>query len=808
MKNIYFGLLLILSGIFCIPVLAESYYPKTISIGSAQILNAGDSVKIDVVDSTESATGMTDIEYGVVQTFTEGYSTSYKIISTESKSLQSISSLNDLSIVIPNMVENSVDNNFVVYVKFFEKNNPDKKKFFFTDRFAIKENNTPFTRIKNINLRHSTGNEFSLLHGPTIYSPEYVAKYTEEENLATSTSLNISFESNQDLTIKPVITFSRLRSDQIEDVIRLDPIQVKKGQTNTVISLPTFNYVPGVYVGKITFNDKSLKSDFNFQYIIGGGSVTIGMVEVVDKNNLKFNVFDTPVDLDRSYQSTSTALVGDSVFMVYGTYVDSTGKVTGNFTQEVNFASTSFTVNIPQKIFSNTKISSVELKVVSKDGVVVFESSKKVNFVQKASVNLFDFIVYAFLIIFLIISLITRSVKLMIVFIILSVIVSLGMYYKINAYANVPAPVSNVRVAGGHGIGKEVVLTTEDDLATKEFICGENIKVNYEFKLNTCNNLPSTGSYNIGFEGKPTVSKNTGRVMLTTMDLGVSTLEYPASMTPPTLVANTSLIVHTHVAGSRPRRYIDVVASSLSYKIPLKNTCGDVQSSCTCVGRNEVCKANGIQTSQTVNSPTCALKASCTVNVSGTSATFNTIVTDAIGVVTYKDVDTGTMITNPYTREVAVGATIVQKTLVTDADGTTATSVCSVTNNTTTNNNSGCPGIDCPNGGTASGTLPGEAPKRKPTIKRFYPEKTIVKKGGTCVYGWEVQDVDRCVLTVNNSDILPLQNNGLQGPVTVSAANGENQRATLTCMAEGLPIQESTISTSTLCQVIPEVIER
>ena len=69
---------------------AAQLFPKSISIGNASSYDAGTKVSLTLVDGDESVGQMTDIEYGVAQAFTEDYSTSYSVISTESKNIKNV----------------------------------------------------------------------------------------------------------------------------------------------------------------------------------------------------------------------------------------------------------------------------------------------------------------------------------------------------------------------------------------------------------------------------------------------------------------------------------------------------------------------------------------------------------------------------------------------------------------------------------------------------------------------------------------------------------------------------------------------
>jgi hypothetical protein len=216
---------------------------------------------------------------------------------------------------------------------------------------------------------------------------------------------------------------------------------------------------------------------------------------------------------------------------------------------------------------------------------------------------------------------------------------------------------------------------------------------------------------------------------------------------------------------------------------------------CTCTGRTQNCTQDGVLKSTTVNSPSCALQASCTYNpdASGKYIVFQVIAINALATTTYTDRDTGNYITQTFTKAVTmVGTSTATTTLnakVTDAfDGATANATCSAPATTVV---------------TQTASTTGTA-----NIAGFKARIPVVSKGTKCEYNWSVTGVDRCTITVNDQPVSMVPP-GLSGPLFTETLDGLNQNAKITCVKDAVGTSSAkTVATTTLCQVLPQVIER
>lgn len=913
MKKIFYAILCIIAITQLVPVsvFAEIYVPKDISIGDDVSYDAGAAVNITFTNSEEGIGKMENLEYGVVKTIRKGDIISYEILSTEMKDLSGEQSLTSVPLTIPNTMSGKSTDSYSAYVKFFEKNNPNAKRFIFSKEFKIVANNTPFTKIKHINLLKSNGNRYSLESGPTIYSPEYAVGYPDEP-LATSTVVEITFESNQDIALQPDITFRKLRSNSFSQQVRADPITIKKGLTFATIPLPTFNYEPGVYVGEISFGNSALNSSPDLQYIIGGDAVTVGNVSVISKENrdfFNFEIFGRTIDLERNLDTLSTSSSAQDVYTIDTKFLDKEGNLIQTSSESVDFSKESYQKEIQKNTFFKTNIENIEVTVTSVSGKKVFEGVKNVQYTGQPKVDQKISVIVLIICLFLLlvlVSLAKKNFKLALILSTLAVLAVGGLLMQkpvfgqeaglteaqiqanTTAYNNTlskayttykTAPYAQFTRAPKNDTwsSRYTEIFTEGDITQKIFNCGEKVKVNFEYRVNGCYNEATLVDAGFYFDG----SYSAGRIFFQdgggshtgfTQSLPVQTLERAGSLTAPVVRGVT--VQYLRWSNSR-RTVFTEQAGMWDYELPTQNNCSLITPTCSCTGTTQICTKAGLPFSNTPNSPSCQLQASCSASVAndvatfnttvvnadgqvtfrdgdtnavitnphqrpiargatilqkilvtdtsgkstdlvcsatnneapeglnasctyalnGNNVTFNTIATGAVGAVTYTDADTGAVISNPITKPIAAGATIVQRTLVTDTSGATSTASCSATNTTGTTCIPGTPG--CPN---ITNT-------RSPVINNFGPATEVVQKNQSCTYEWSVQDVDTCSLAVNNRDIFS-QSANLTGPVNVSAADGKNQRATLTCIAQDLPVNIGTVSASALCNVLPEVTER
>lgn len=818
MKKTFFALALSIISLLSINASAEIFLPKTVSIGDKTSYDAGVAQNITLINSEKSIGKQEAVEYGIARAIQSGPYTTFEILTTNSLSVVGQKEIGPLSVIIPNLIDTKSTSTFVAYVKFFEKNNEDNEGFYFSKEFSIIANATPFVNVKNINLLLSNGYRFTTQEGPTIYKPEEVAKVTTSK-LASTSSIEVTFESNVDTVVTPTITFSKIRSDSFNQTITADPLTIKKGKNYFTIPLPTFEYAPGVYMGSLTLGGGFIKNKYDFQYIVAGDSVSIGTVSVTqeEKNNFfNFELFGNPLDLYREDISlpASTSSSSPQMYKVSMNFLDASGYTKFSVTQDVDFSQRNFKVQIPSKY---KYIGDVQISITSPTtGAVVYESTKSVNY-RDTSPSLLKMVLYIMLYVILIIGMIISLVKKNFKTFILLLVLLVGLFFIRNVFAqNFPMeaysqgrqPVS-LRVNSPEYYPR---ILMRDDVVNTVYECGQPITLVFKINYTNCSN--SVPAIQVGASQASMAAAKAGMVGIG--DYGGATsgalwtsrghqaFSYQSGSVALGLSAPTATTSPVYMYVKHNPVPNDLYHGFNSYAFSVKNSCDMVQPTCECSGRTQICKKGGLTVSTTPNASACALQASCSVSRTGTTASFNAIVTNSIGAVTYKDADTGQTITNPVQREVAVGATIVQKILVTDTDGSTATATCS-----SANDGDG-PGTTTPPGGPngpGTTTVSTSTPPRVPTITTFKPRDLVVPKNRACQYSWTVKDVDRCALRVNNTSVL-LQGNGLTGPVDVSAADGNNQRATITCVAEDLPADEGTISTSTLCQVLPEVIER
>ncbi|MES2623532.1 MAG: hypothetical protein V4576_03955, partial [Patescibacteria group bacterium] len=415
MKKVFHMLFLALISILPAISSAALNFPDTISIGDAPSYDAGTQATLVFKDSMRPVGKLTNIEYGVAKATKRDDSTFFTLIKTEKKDLKNIESLPSLPIEIPNTVIDSATTTFVVYLKYYEENNPDAEMYFVTKEFKITPNDTPFTNIRHINLLQSNGYRFALTAGPSIYNPEYVKDFPTQ-NLSTTTSVEVTFNSNQETILNPIITFTKLRSDSFQKEVKLDPVTIKKGDTYAVIPLPTMDYQPGIYAGKLSFENEHIKNSVDVQYIVNGDAVTVGSVYVIKQDDLdvfNYEIFGVPVDLIREPDASTSTASRQKTYAVTTDYLDKDGKLVESLTQNVNFSEASFTTSIPKKKFFKTYIENIHIKVVSETGHIAFEGTKNVAYTSLPSFPIKHSYLYiiGFLVLLLIIVLIIAKRK-------------------------------------------------------------------------------------------------------------------------------------------------------------------------------------------------------------------------------------------------------------------------------------------------------------------------------------------------------------------------------------------------------------
>jgi len=806
MKKTFYAFVcaVIFTAILPSAVSASIYLPKSISIGTPVTYNAGDTVNISVTESSNPIGLQKNIEYGVARTVDNDGLTYFEIITTEYMDISKLTEKPNLPVVIPNILTQDATSTYVVYTKYFEKNAPENENFYFTKVFTITPNDNPFVKVGNVNLLQSNGGRFSTLHGPTIYTP---AEAAQDKILATSSSIEITFESNTDTTIVPNISFAKLRSGSFKKDISLPPITIKKGKTYTILPLPTFDYEPGVYTGQLSFTSTLLKNKVDFQYIVAGDSVSVGTVVAVEKdgvNSFVFEIFSKPIDMDRvdftaSSTPVTTATTSD-MYKVQVDFIDEAGAVTYTTNQNVDFMLQNFSVSIPQGTGKVAKIgvtvSSIQSNKTVYSGVkdVVYEGEVK-NIIKSST--------YIYLALYLLLVLIGafaiagKHIKTAI----FCILVLIGLFLTQKSFA---AQVSLEPYRASASGSRSIRMYLQDDVISATHTCGETVPFVFRFYYIYCANAVSSLKVGFSWDNRITptqkVANGTGKSDAGRLANGHQLYAtYSPYFTPTNLAKPSKSLNSLYVSVLQQQTEYGNGAvgtnDQTTYTIPIKTTCTPQSTVCSCSGRTQICYQNGSSVSTTTNSASCALKASCTYTTSGNTVTFDTIATNALGSLSYKDNATNKATTKTVKKSRVGTSTVSHNVTVTDAfDKQTAIAVCS----------------------TDSVAAPQQSagPRDPATISSFAAQRPVVPKGDNCIYNWTVTNVDQCSLTVSNSVLLNQDVDAVDS-VSVATANGLNQRATITCTANGTPASGTTpatpsvtVSTTTLCQVLPEVIER
>ena len=166
-----------------------------------------------------------------------------------------------------------------------------------TEKFSV-ENSNALISVVDAYVKLDNEVTHTLNYGPTIYSdqsPKTVALY------ATLSSQNAT-------KVFPEISITKWPNKEEIFSINANALDVS-GKANFIFDLPTFDYAPGVYAGKVQFKDSNgnnLSPDLVFRYVINGNIVTIHSLSSSSQNagkgeNFTVTAFITgnPVDLDQ-----------------------------------------------------------------------------------------------------------------------------------------------------------------------------------------------------------------------------------------------------------------------------------------------------------------------------------------------------------------------------------------------------------------------------------------------------------------------------------------------------------------------------
>ncbi len=666
------------------------------------------------------------------------------------------------------------------------------------------------------------GKKYGLQDGPIVdVSKKDSAFYAVEVNNTSTSSVKVYVDYS---TRKYALETSEFVKNADASVTVEIPKKSKK-----IIQIPA-KYIQegGTYEGKIDISMHdgdtvvALKTE-EFRYMIGGSFVVVTDAQLGTSSvslSISKTLFDSTIELTQAYldSTSSNQVIGEYVDKQYTFDIDflnDAGSVIGTQTTQVNWGNINPTLQVPITAASLEPKDVSQIRVTVKDfnnaelytgtfDVMPTTIAKGFASLTQKSIALITLFI---LVILAAIGYGVNRHKLWLVcLLICAALLAYVSYTRVSAFPGISSGnfTMSAFTDGGidagshplcwnHGYRGLTMQAVSFPSPSDTFTCGQTVQVRLDPTNSTCGNTPSTTYFYVsGFNGL-TVSNGAGG----TVPVGGSAMVYYRGIGafPLTVTFNNGFTGNATLTGHYYNINGACASTAGDVTLTFKNvTCSQ---SCTCNGRDSVCK-NGAVTSTTTNAAACQLGVACGTSVSGTNGTFTYTVSNKVGNLTYTDTDSGAAITNPYTKNVAVGQTITQKTTITDLfDNSKAYSVCSITNNGNGGGSS--------NGGSSSAST--TAP-RSPRVVTFKSSSPVVNRGTNCTYTWDTQDVDRCTMVVNSHSI-SLIAPGTSGPVSVPTDDGLNQQATITCTADAVGTSSPAIqvSTTTLCQVLPEVIE-
>ena len=163
--------------------------------------------------------------------------------------------------------------------------------------------------------KSSTSTEYALQQGPMVYQGDKAYINIEFNNLNTTQ------------LIYPKLTIYDRSEARNTLLIKDEPVisAGAKSITKSKIELPTFDYVPKVYVGKLEFLNKAgeqISNTLDFRYIVFGQMITINNVisdkEYANKGDtvaVAVNITGSPFDIDN--QNISASSIGQTEIKLF-----------------------------------------------------------------------------------------------------------------------------------------------------------------------------------------------------------------------------------------------------------------------------------------------------------------------------------------------------------------------------------------------------------------------------------------------------------------------------------------------------------
>jgi hypothetical protein len=276
--------------------------------------------------------------------------------------------------------------------------------------------------------KSSTSTEYALQQGPMVYQGDKVYINIEFNNLNTTQ------------LIYPKLTIYD-RSEARNTLLTKDEPVISAGAksiTKSKIELPTFDYVPKVYVGKLEFLNKAgeqISNTLDFRYIVFGQMITINNVisdkEYANKGDtvaVAVNITGSPFDIDN--QNISASSIGQTEIKLFN---ENNILVGENLDKNVDFNKGEVkTYDI--KITNKAKTLRAEIKVLNDQGSKTL-GEMKVNLTKNPMpetnilTSLVQYILVAILVLLILLSIwfaVKRKNKLAIILLGVVVIIILG----------------------------------------------------------------------------------------------------------------------------------------------------------------------------------------------------------------------------------------------------------------------------------------------------------------------------------------------------------------------------------------------
>lgn len=463
---------------------AAAFYPKTASFTSpATEYKGGATEQIQISLKTTN----TDIpaesmvyDIGVAKELYSGQMVEYQILNTETvRYIDLEKNKFEYSVKIPNIFEKTKDT-YVVFMKAYRQNDPDSESFAVSKSFSITPTDKKTIALDRAFLLTSTGETFGLAVGPTLYG-----KPTKNTH-ATSAELLLQLNSNAKVEVKGVMSFTKLRSNDFaqSEEVRLN---VLEGKDVYGITLPTFGYEPGVYMGELLLSAEGvdIPQKINFQYIVDGSIATLGQVEFVSASSsvVEFSVpvFGRPVDI-----YTNGTVASSTIPEIYKTsfvFMDKDGMILEDQNTEIDFSKGVHKILLQD--VSVKKISKVMITVYDESDAVIFTTSQDVSIpLPEKDVN---HLIYAFMVLLLGISwyIISRKKYIILLSIVLSLIFISAYTFASWTPTDTSGNALNVSIAGD---SKKTYFTFNQDFSTEPVSCTEDTDVFLKMIFLECQN--------------------------------------------------------------------------------------------------------------------------------------------------------------------------------------------------------------------------------------------------------------------------------------------------------------------------------